>query len=712
MAQTRSTFKVRGLDCPVEAAELRRALEGSPGVFDLGFDLPRGTMTVRYDPSATDPSTLVGRVAEGAGMMAEAVGVPESADAPTSWWGRNGRLAATVASGLLLAVGVAVSWSGGGSWAKGAYALAVVAGSLDLLPRAVRALRERRLDIHVLMALAVIGAAWLDQWDEAATVAFLFGLSELLETLSLEHARRAIRGLLEVAPETAELVGEGGEVRIVPAADLLAGDLVRIRAGERVPIDGTVVEGRSGVDQKSVTGESVPVDRGPGDPVYAGTVNGEGGLEVRASGPLGESVVTRLMERVRAAQAGRAPVQRSVERFAAIYTPAVVGVSLATALGGPLARLGMGLTPAWADWFSRALIVLVAACPCALVIATPVALVSAMAAAARRGVLVKGGQFLEAIGRIKVLAFDKTGTLTLGEPAVVDVVAADGHAGDDVLRIAAALGDRGGHVLGRAIARHARHLRLDVPSADEYLAVPGLGAIGRVDAQQYRIGSHRYIDESGQCEAGFHERLALAEGPGTPVALTDGLRPMGWITLADEPRPEAAAVLAELVTLGVLPVMLTGDNQATARAIAARLGMTELRAGLMPGDKADIIAELEATRGPTGMVGDGVNDAPALAAARVGVAMGGISSAAALETADVVLMADDLTALPWLIRHGRATLARVRQNIALSLGTKAIVLVLALFGMASLRMAVITDVGTSLLVTANALRLLRAGDRR
>ena len=337
------------------------------------------------------------------------------------------------------------------------------------------------------------------------------------------------------------------------------------------------------------------------------------------------------------------------------------------------------------------------------------AVVSGLAAAARCGVLIKGGAFLEEIGRLRALAFDKTGTLTLGQPDVVEVVCAPGQDDQDqVLRIAAALGDRGGHVLGKAIARHARGLRLDVPVADDYRAIPGKGALGRVDAIEYHLGSHRYIDEAGLCHPAFHDELGKAEDAvGTAVAITAETGPLGWIRLADQPRPEAAQVLTELHDLGLRTIMLTGDNARTASAVASALGVGEQRAELLPADKVTAISDLSSRHGPTGMVGDGVNDVPALAAARVSIALGGISSGAALETADIVLMGDDLRRLPWLIRHSRATLARIRQNIALALFTKAVVLILALCGLANLWMAIAADVGTTLVVIANSLRLLR-----
>jgi Zn2+/Cd2+-exporting ATPase len=711
MGQARCTLKVDGLDCPAEAGPLREALEGAPGVAGIGFDLIHGTISVDYEPGATDPAALVRRIAERTGMRAEPIGqavAPDEHDHPGA-----SRWAATVGSGLALAAGMILSWSGGPAWAaRVAFVGAIAAGGIELFPKAVRGLGRLRLDIHVLMGLAVVGAVALGQWDEAATVAFLFGLSEALEALSLERARRAVRALLEIAPETAERVEPGGGTRVVPAASVRPGDRVRVRAGERVPVDGTVVAGRSSVDQKMITGESLPVTREAGDDVFAGTVNGEGMLEVEATRPLGDAVVSRVVERVRAAQAGRTPAEQSIDRFARVYTPLVVAIALAVMLLPPLIHLahyGAAGGSAWKTWINRGLVVLVIACPCALVIGTPVAVVSALAAAARRGILIKGGQFLEQVGRLRLLAFDKTGTLTRGEPDVVEVVSTEGREDAEVLRIAAALGDQGGHVLGRAIARHARGLRLEVPTAEDYTAVPGLGATGRVEATQYHIGSHRYIDESGLCPPDFHASLGRAEGGvGTAVALTTAAGPLGWIRLADRPRPEAAAVLAELKGLGIEAIMLTGDNEPTAAAMARELGIAEQRSNLLPADKATAVAELDARRGPAGMVGDGVNDAPALAAARVSVALGGVSSGAALETADVVLMADDLTGLPWLVRHSRRTLARIRQNIALAVGAKALVLILAILGWANLWMAIAADLGVSLVVVANALRLLRA----
>jgi Cd2+/Zn2+-exporting ATPase len=725
MNQARCALKVCGLDCPNEVELLRSALQGQSGIRALAFDVINGTMTVDYTDSTLNPARIAQLIGTRAGMQAT---ILDQADAkPPSWWARHGTWVLICGSGLALAVGLAIEWFGMGVGlsaslativARCAYGCAVLVGGAGWAPGAVRSLARFRFDIDVLMGLAIVGAVMLGQWDEAATVAFLYGLSEALEGLSLERARRSIRALLELAPQTAERIEPDGTIQSVPADQVRRDDRVLVRAGNTIPVDGSVVSGRSSVDQKTITGESVPVLREAGDPVYAGTINGDGTLEILALGPASDALVSRVIAQVRESQAGRAPIERRISRFAAIYTPFVIVVALLVMLVPPIAAFATGVQDpmtwsAWREWFSRGLVVLVIACPCALVIATPVAVVSGLAAAARRGVLIRGGEFLEEIGCLRAIAFDKTGTLTRGEPDVVEVVCAPGHQDQSrVLAIAAALGDRGGHVVGKAIARHARDLSLEVPIADNYQAIPGLGAQGQVGAIEYHLGSHRYIDDAGLCRPEFHDRLGQAEtSVGTAVAVTAHSGPLGWIRLADRPRAEAARVLAELHRLGLRTIMLTGDNSKTAAAVARELGVEEQHAGLLPAEKVRKIAELDARHGPTGMVGDGVNDAPALAAAKVSIALGGISSGAALESADIVLLADDLNRLPWLIRHSRATLARIRQNITLALATKLFVLVLALFGTATLWMAVAADVGTSLVVVANALRLLwAAGD--
>ena len=476
-----------------------------------------------------------------------------------------------------------------------------------------------------------------------------------------------------------------------------------------MPVDGTVVVGRSSVDQKTITGESVPVLREPGDEVFAGTVNGDGALEVEASGPLGDALISRVIARVREAQAGKAPVERRLARFAGWYTPLVVAAALAVMLAPPLLHLAAGQPAAWLAWFSRGLVVLVIACPCALVIATPVAVVSALASAARHGVLVKGGQYLEEVGRLRVLAFDKTGHLDPGRAR-----RRRGRAGRGPGRRRRAADRRrpGRPRRPRPRPRHRparpRAAASTSPWPTTTPPIPASAPRARWTPSLITSAATATSTRPAFASPTSTTRLGHAEQEvGTSVALSALSGPIGWIRLADQARPEAARVLAELAELGIQTVMLTGDNLKTAEAMAAQLGMTEHRSGLLPADKVSAVADLDARHGPTGMVGDGVNDAPALAAARVSVALGGVSSGAAIESADIVLMADDLGGLPWVVRHSRKTLARIRENIILALATKAVVLVLAVFGLANLWMAIGADVGTSLLVTLNALRLLR-----
>ncbi|HEY2157502.1 MAG TPA: HAD-IC family P-type ATPase, partial [Isosphaeraceae bacterium] len=427
MGRSRCTMTVQGLDCPVEAAALRDALGGTAGVDRLDFDLIHGTMTVHFDDEAASPAELLRRITTGVGMKASLV------DSATPVEERRGGLRPwlpTIEGGLLLVSGFGLSRLGIERAAIPAYFLVILLAGLDLFPKAVRALRRRQLDIHVLMGLAIVGAIALGQWEEAATVAFLFGLSESLEALSLNRARSAIRALLEVEPDRAERITADGSVGTIAAGEVLPGDRVRVRAGARIPVDGTITCGRSSVDQKAITGESKPVTRETGDEVFAGTVNGDGALEVVATSALGDALISRIIERVRAAQANRTPIEQSINRFAEVYTPIVVALAVAFMVVPPAIRLMMGLPPEWATWVGRGLIALVVACPCALVIATPVAVASALASAARRGILIKGGSYLEEFGRLRVLAFDKTGTLTRVEPDVVEVVASSIDGGD------------------------------------------------------------------------------------------------------------------------------------------------------------------------------------------------------------------------------------------------------------------------------------------
>lgn len=704
---SRTILHVQGLDCPGEIPQLRRALEGTPGVRDLDFDPSRGRMIVGYDPAAVTPEALAARVTQRSGMPTQVVeerdGAAVVASQAPSWRSTWEHWAIPGASGAALALGALLGWTVGAPWDRIAYGAAILAGGIELVPKAWRGLRRGTLNIPLLVLVALAGAVALGDWGEAATLAFLFALAERLESLSLARARQSVQALLSQAPAMAEVLGEGGIARTVPASEVAIGQVLRVRSGESIPLDGTVVAGRSLVNQQAITGESIPVERGPGDRVFAGTVNGDGTLEVEVARRHDETLLAGIVERVRAAQASRAPVDRVVERFAAWYTPIVIAGAVAIMAIPPLLFGGD-----WGTWVYRGLASLLIACPCALVIATPVAVVCGLTAAARRGVLIKGGAALETIGRLKTLAFDKTGTLTAGRPEVVEVAPLGAADGADVLRIAAALGDKGSHVLGRAIAEHARVRSLEFPHAEDYRAQPGLGASATVNGARYHIGSHRYIDQSGLCQPDYHDVLGEVEsGAGTAVAVTDTGGPLGYIRLADLPRPEAAGAIAELRALGVEPVLLTGDNPPAAARAAEELGIDDYRASLLPEDKARLLAELDRERGPTGMVGDGVNDAPALAAARVSVAPGRGATGAALEAADVVLLGDDLRRIPWLVRYSRRVTSRIYENIAVALGIKLAVLVLAIFGWAGLWAAIVADLGATLIVVANASRLAR-----
>lgn len=704
----RTVLHVQGLDCPGEIPALRRALEGTAGVRDLDFDPSQGRMTVGYDPAAVTPEALAARVTQRSGMPAQVVderprGADAAAQAP-SWRSRWGDWGIPLASGASLAIGAAAGYAVGAPWDGAFYAAAIAVGGAELVPKAWRGLRRGTLNIPLLVLVALAGAVALGDWSEAATLAFLFALAERLESLSLARARKSVRALLSQAPATAEVVEEDGTSRIVPASEVAVGRILRVRSGDSIPLDGAVASGRSLVNQQAITGESIPVERGPGDRVFAGTVNGDGALEIEVTARHDETLLAGIVERVRSAQASRAPVDRVVERFAAWYTPLVIAGAAAIMTIPPLFFGG-----AWGTWIYRGLASLLIACPCALVIATPVAVVCGLTAAARRGVLIKGGAALETFGRLRTLAFDKTGTLTEGRPEVVEVAPLGSADGADVLRIAASLGDKGSHVLGRAIAEHARGRSLEFPPAEDYRAQPGLGASATVNGTRYHIGSHRYIDQSGLCLPDYHGVLGEVEsGAGTAVAVTDPEGPLGYIRLADLPRPEAAGAVAELRELGVEPVLLTGDNPPAAARAAEELGIEDYRASLLPEDKARLLAELDRDRGPAGMVGDGVNDAPALAAARVSVAPGRAATGAALEAADVVLMSGDLRRIPWLVRYSRRVTARIYENIAIALGIKLAVLALAVFGLAGLWAAIAADLGATLIVVANASRLARA----
>jgi Cd2+/Zn2+-exporting ATPase len=611
-------------------------------------------------------------------------------------------VAIMAAGALILAGAVAARW-GYGSIALAAYVIAAVTSSLTPFSRAIGSIRTRSLDINVLMLIAVAGAMALGDWFEAATVVWLFDISQWLETRSLARATRAIQSLMKLAPSTAT-VRRGAVDETVAIEAVRPGDVVVVTPGERVPVDGLVRMGETAVDESAVTGESWPVEKAPGDEVLAGTLNGTGAIEVETLRDAHDNTLARISRAVEQAQGRRAPIQRLVDRFARVYTPAVVVLAVALAVLPPLVLGGDG---AWSTWLYRALTLLVVSCPCALVISTPVSIVSALTVAAREGVLIKGGEHLERLADIGCVAFDKTGTLAENRPDIADVVGVDGVSADGVLAVAAALESRSEHPIGKAIVDRARADGLTVAPGESYRALPGLGAEALVGAATAVIGSHRLFEERQLCTPELHAGIEEVERRGaTPVLVSHDGAPLGVIGFTDRLRAQGRDIARRLHAEGVRRVaLLTGDRGASASALGVAAGVDEAHGELLPADKLAHIGRLRAAYGPVAMVGDGVNDAPALAAADVGIAMAA-GTHVALETADVALMSDDLSRVPYAIRLGRATRANIRVNLVLALGLKLAFVVLAVSGAATLWMAVLADTGASLLVTANSLRLL------
>jgi len=584
-----------------------------------------------------------------------------------------------------------------------------IAGAILVVPGAIASIRRLQLDMNVLMTVAVAGAWAIGEHPEGAAVVFLFAVAELLESWSVSRAKEAVAKLLELTPATALRLDAGGQIAEIAVGEVIVGEEILVRSGSRLPLDGEVVEGSSSVNQAPVTGESVPVEKAQGDPVFAGTINGEGSLTVRVTKLASDSTLSRIIRLVEEAEESRAPTQRFVDRFARIYTPTVFALALVAAVVGPLTLAGT-----FQEWLYRALALLVIACPCALVIATPVSIVSGLTALARRGVLVKGGEHLEALGKLKALAVDKTGTITSGEPRVQEVISRSALAEDEILKRAAAIDAHSEHPIARAVVAEARRRGLSWGDASEYQAVGGRGARAVLEQHLHFVGNHRYTHELGLCTGELETALAAIEGRGLSLAVV-GHAPhdscpgevLGVLAIGDSIRPEVPDALRKLRELGVDPiVMLSGDNQRTVDAIAKQAGLSEARGDLLPEDKVTHMHRLLAAHDSVGMIGDGVNDAPALALATVGIAMGAIGSDTAIETADVALMKDDLGKLAEAIAVGRRTLSIIHFNVAFAVLVKAVFLVLALSGHTSLWMAILADTGATLLVIGNALRLV------
>ena len=693
----RTVVRVEGMDCASCAATVERGVSDLPGVSKATVNFAAGRLDAEHDPGL--PLEEIEGAVRAAGY---GVAKSEGTERPPFW--RTPRALLTAASALLFLAGLTLSVAGApGTVRAGVYLGAVVVGGLPIFRAAVAGLRARHLDMNVLMSAATIGAVGIGEWAEAASVVVLFAAGNALQAYAIDRTRGAVRALVRLAPNEV-LVRRGDAETVVSAAEVGVGETVVVRPGERLAVDGVVVEGASAVDEAPVTGESVPVEKGQGEAVYSGSLNGSGGLLVRATKRVGDSTLQRIARLVEEAQAKKAPAEQFVDRFSRVYTPIVVAAAVALAVVPPLLGGGFG------EWFYRALALLIIACPCALVISTPVTVVSGIGAASRRGILIKGGAALEAAGRLKALAFDKTGTLTEGRPVVSSVTALDGRDEAEVLRLAAALERRSEHPLAHAILTAADGAEL--PPISGFRSVAGRGAEGEVDGKRYLIGSPRLFAERGIALGGAGEALEGVERAGeTPVVLGDDSAPLAVFGLADSLRPDAKATVEALRESGVGElVMLTGDAEAPARRVADELGV-RYRARLLPEQKIEAVHELVAEHGDAGMVGDGVNDAPALAASSVGFAMGAAGTDVALETADVALMQDDLPKLVEAVRLSQAAEGIIRQNVVVSIAIKGLFVLLAPFGLVALWLAVLADMGTSIAVTLNGLRLFRRGDR-
>ncbi len=711
--KSRARFKIPTMDCASEESEIRRAVESIAGIRSLTFQLGERTMALDAAPGVVEQALAAIRKT---GFDPQPLPSASTPGQPASAGGEDEHGHAADAGGLRR-LGLALAFAVGAElvgfltpdtavWQGVGLAVATVAiwlAGIDVYKKGLTALLRGRLNINALMTVAVTGAFAIGQWPEAAMVMVLYAIAEAIEAKAVDRARNAIKGLLAMTPEEAAVRQADGSWLTVPVADVPLRAVVRVRPGERVPMDGIITAGSTSIDQAPVTGESIPVDKAVGDPVFAATINATGSFEFQVTAPASNSTLARIIHAVEAAQGTRAPTQGFVDRFAAVYTPGVFVLALAVALLGPWL-----LDWAWMQAIYKALVLLVIACPCALVISTPVTVVSGLAAAARRGVLIKGGIYLEGARKLKAIALDKTGTITEGKPKLVAWEALAPLADAKVVEaVAAALAGESDHPVSRAIAQGLAPPTLPV---NGFLALAGRGVQAEIDGVNYVLGNHLLIEERGQCSPALETTLKTHEEAGRTVTLLAS--PAGVLALfavADTIKPSSREAVASLKALGITPVMLTGDNQATASAIARDAGIDEARGNLLPEDKLLAIKALQAQHGPTAMTCDGINDAPALAQADIGVAMGAAGTDIAMEAADVVVMNDDLRRIAETVRLSQATHAVLWQNITLALGIKAVFLVLAVFGNASMWMAVFADMGASLLVVANGLRLLRKG---
>lgn len=694
----RTRFRVSEGFCVDCAGDLQGAVGRLPGVRSVDVLTAAGIVVVEHDErvSVADVRREAGRC--GLGLVPAKTREEEH---ERTWWRQPKFVALAAAAGLFVVGLVAEKILHADRAATALYVATLAVGGFYPALGALQALRSRRLTITTLLVVASIGAFGLGIIEEAALLVVVFSLGEVLEDYAADRARGSIRALMVLAPPIASLRSPDGSMQTVPVEALVPADVVVVKPGERIPTDGRVLSGASSVDQSPVTGESIPVEVASGSTVFGGTVNGTGALEVEVTKEYVDTTLARIIRQVEEAQASKGQAQRFADRFGAVYTPAMFVLGATVAIVPPL------LGGEWQEWIYRGLVVFTVSCSCALVISVPVAVVAAISRAARDGILIKGGVYLESLGAIRAVAFDKTGTLTRGRPKVTDVMPLNGLQPDELLGLAASVEAVSEHPLAEAIVRAADDRHLTYELGRDLRAFPGVGVEATVDGRRLFLGR-----ASGNHPSAVRERVASLEAEGnTAVVLAEGERPLGVLAIADELRDEASAVIASVRELHIDHVlMLTGDNDRVAEAVARGAGIDDWRAGLLPEDKTEAVRGLQATYGPIAMVGDGVNDAPALATAGVGIAMGAAGTDVALETADVALMADDLAKLPLALRLARRALANIRQNVALSLAAIALLIPAALAGWLSLTSGLLLNEGTALLIIANGLRLLRRAE--
>lgn len=712
-------FRIFGMDCAEEIAALKREvlpIVGSSA--SVSFDLLNGKMVIKAVGQLPPSSVFISAIKK-AGMKAETWG--NTTKVPVNRFDRSLRIISTTISGIAILAGFSFHALSSGSFlaafgaetaegqhalpiiSKALYLLASIAGAWSVAPKAFLSLRRLRPDMNLLMTVAVLGALLIGEWFEAATVTFLFSISLMLESWSVERARGAIQSLMGLAPTIVHLKTESGEIKDSDPAAVTVGSIMLVRPGEKIALDGKVISGSSSVNQASITGESIPVSKEVDSNVFAGTINGDGSLEVQITKVASDTTLSHIIRLVEEAQSKKAESEQWVEKFARIYTPIILLLASLFLLVPP-----MLFHSNWGEWIYRALVLLVIACPCALVISTPVSIVSSIAAAAKNGVLIKGGTYIEIPSQIKAFALDKTGTITEGKPKVVDVVPLSGHNESELMELAYSMEFHSDHPLGRAIRGFAELQSIKPVKLTNFQTVQGKGATAIINGESYWLGSHRYLEEKGQETSEIHEQLNRLSASGKSVVVIGNQKHVcGFITLADTVRENAKIVIENLRKERVQKIfMLTGDNRPTAESIGLQTGVDEVLSELLPADKVRSIENLLGRFEKVAMVGDGINDAPALARASLGIAMGAAGSDAALETADIALMSDDLSKLPWLIKHSRRTMRVIRQNIFSSLMVKAIFVALTIWGYSSLWSAIAADMGVSLAVVFNGMRLL------